>query len=674
MRIKLTMFVLLLSALSLFANFTEPIDLEGDLPRFLTQPKVYAESNNVYFVYYDANQLKFSYSHDDGVNFGFTVVENSISEEDAKNANFVVLENGDIYIYFCKPIENNEIGTFLAISDDGGNSFTIDLLPHELSEIFDVAVDGDSLFIACGKINKNLSLYQYQYFTNNDTAHEEYPHIFWGQDELDGKVHSNSDIYVQQVGGGDNGGWPIFHEEVSTSGDFLYYPANIPLAQVAPMEDIFLGGYDTNVEEVIVNNPISYFIENSYIVPPNTEIAYLKMEGDSHQLMIGNIELLEIRPFTVYSWYPHNSEMVDNAILNSCNWYKNADSLWTNYIAIYDTIWTDMGNFSQNVFFMDCELWIEGEVTGDVKVGCDTNVKILGDITYTNTEIGELPDDIFEYNSTDYFSLFANGNIDVKYKHYDPNTNVLIDQNCDDIYLYGNYSALTFDESLSSCEKGKISNEYAHPHGSTPNFYGTSPNTGNDTLFTFIDFHKYIFPTDDIVFERGTKHLYGTFSQSLFGITHNSGSSPYYHSADGNQWDVENHIMGGSHPSVGYEKDYHYDTRMETYPNPLVKYSANELLIVNCNLEGDVLSDSVYIPVYHLEQSEAMVVANDVYHIINIAYNNFHSNLYISQNGEDFEGPFFSDIAPIGNKIILNGDYLYYLIKYWILIFQTKMN
>ena len=66
--------------------------------------------------------------------------------------------------------------------------------------------------------------------------------------------------------------------------------------------------------------------------------------------------------------------------------------------------------------------------------------------------------------------------------------------------------------------------------------------------------------SDDIVYERGTISLFGSITQRRRGFIHRSGSDPYNHAL--NVWDIDNHQYDGHHPSTGYDKNYHYDSRL----------------------------------------------------------------------------------------------------------------
>jgi len=362
------------------------------------------------------------------------------------------------------------------------------------------------------RLIKHQSLAQYQYFTDSEASEnaEGNPDSdagkvkFWGPDVFTGKVHSNSDIYIQQAGGGDNGGWPIFEEMVTTAGELLYHPTNIPLAQVAPMNDIFLGGYAEHVPPILFTpNAQEIRATGNFPIPDIADIAKIVIDGSSGNTVVGDIQFVEVKPFIVYSWVPDTAALGNQVIAAGGNWLKDSDSLWTNYIAIYDTVWSPGPAISltETSAFITCELWIEGNVAGSMTYGCSDTTYITGDITYANTAPGAQPDNSESPNTTDYFGLVSEKKILVRYKHRDPDTHEICDANAYGITLYGAYAAIgrgdeAEDGDLSCHEDGIFTFQYHHRHGSTPNYWGKSPNTGNDTLFNYIDFHKYIFPTN----------------------------------------------------------------------------------------------------------------------------------------------------------------------------------
>ena len=490
------------------------------------------------------------------------------------------------------------------------------------------------------RILSGESLAQYQYFTqyesseNADGGSEDVVRVkFWGPDVLTGKVHSNDDIWIQQAGGGNNNGWPTFYEMVTTAGIFRKYPGGAHLPDTgAPMDDIFRGGWQENVPAIIFN-PTADDIRNNGITPfdPEMEIVYVKIDGTSYTSMYGDIQLTGIDSFRVYSWYPSNAQEVIEIINNGGNWFEDADHIWNNRIAIYDTVWSagPGGNVDDQCVWVESELWIEGNVAGKQSWGCADTIYIVNDITYNETQPGQPPDE-GDINENDYFGLVSEKKILIRYKHKDPfNDMQLVDDNCDGIYLYGAYAAIgegnVLMEGEMACHSdGIFTFQYQHPHGSTPDFIAPSPYTGNDTLYTYIDFHKFIFPPSNftpptiqgfnlhgndpvgqlpcgypyedpgylnsypnngpnyaypygtdwpwynpvwpepstsIVFERQNLYIFGAIAQRRRGYVHRSGSDDYNHPPGNNDWDIEHYRYDGEHSSTGYNKNYHYDQR-----------------------------------------------------------------------------------------------------------------
>ena len=586
------------------------------------------------------------------------------------------------------------------------------------------------------RILSGESLAQYQYFTDDESSEnadggtEDVVRVkFWGPDVLTGKVHSNDDIWIQQAGGGNNNGWPTFNEMVTTAGIFRKYPGGAHLPDTgAPMEQIFQGGWQENVP-AIVFNPTADDIRNNGISPfdPEMEIVYVKIDGSSFTSMYGDIQLAGIDTFGVYSWYPANAQQA-NAVINAGgNWFEDSDHIWTNSVAIYDTVWTagPGGSINNQCVWVDNELWIEGRVSGKQTWGSADTVFVVNDIIYSGTQPGDSPDGD-NFNRTDYFGLVSEKKILIRYKHKDPFENMaLITDNCNGIYLYGAYAAIgegdPIVEGEMACHSdGIFTFQYQHPHGSTPDFIGPNPyiqqtftihliDTGGngwegawldvylngeavlnhitciggsssypftvdngdviqtqytqgnnedehlyeilnesgdvvandgpnpgpgifyqallpatrDTLYTYIDLHKFIFPPSNftppaiqgfnlhgnnpvgpynmcgypyedpgylnsypnngpnyaypygtdypwynpiwpepantIVTERGNLYIFGAIAQRRRGYIHRSGSDAYNHI--GNAWDIEHFRYDGTHPSTGYDKNYHYDQR-----------------------------------------------------------------------------------------------------------------
>ncbi len=442
------------------------------------------------------------------------------------------------------------------------------------------------------------SLAQYFYFTDtdesenadgNDDAKKVY---FYGKDILYGKVHSNSDIWIKQSSGTANPdapGWPLFLGAVTTTG-VIQHANGVP-----PMDDVFQGGYTEHVAPIQFNGQMTDVRLNG-IRPfgdgngqTENKIVFIHMLGGGVQAYLGTLTEPYIDTFVVYSSYPTHEH--PNAPIG--------DSLFTNYVSVRDTVWVSAdiefpGNTS---VFIPYETMIWGEVSGSHTIGCADTTFIVGNILYTGTVKGAAPDDPDNINTSDYFGLLSEKRIYIKYKYYDPETGQRENRTCipnDGVYLYGAYAALGDGEG--DCHQdGIISFEYQHPHGSSSDFWGTSPYTGVDTLYTWVDLHLFKFPgspfapwpaspgnsPDDgfnnvdypwynpiwpepvsqIVFERGGLYVFGAFHQRRRGFVHRSGQDPYNHLSP-STWDIPNYHYACTHPSTGYDKHYKYDNRL----------------------------------------------------------------------------------------------------------------
>jgi len=290
----------------------------------------------------------------------------------------------------------------------------------------------------------------------------------------------------------------------------------------------------------------------------------------------------------------------------------------------------------------------------------------------------------------------------IKYKHWDPDTEEIESPNCDDVILYGAYATCGVADPNSAYpgyEEGVFSFEYQHPHGSTPDFMGVSPFTGNDTLFSYIDLHKYVMPpatgytgdpefilhsnhpatgystcgypyenpdyeqadvapygTDkpfynpvwpessaDIAFERGNITVFGSVAQRRGGFSHRSGMDPSNH--ENNLIEHEEHLYGGTHESVGYEKAFHYDERMncETYPvdftevdNYFKQYSSN---IHKSDFELSELEEMGSEDMKTSYYTEILNADNDGDDYVTLTYKEPEiAQLVYSENGEIYKG------------------------------------
>ncbi len=490
----------------------------------------------------------------------------------------------------------------------------------------------------CERLLNNESLARYQYFTNKEASEnadggtEAGAVHFWGNDSFDGKVFSNDDIWIQDT----PGGWPTFNDFVGTAGIFRYYPGGQHLSEVVDYNILFPHGWAEHADRIMFY-PQAIDVRQHGIRPFDGlegDIVRVHIDHTSYVSMIGKITLREIKDIPVMSWFPKDAQEANAAVNAGYNWFTEEDTVWVNHIPVYDTTWTEgpSGNLSNgSIYIKDKKLWIDGVIQGKQTWACSDTVYIVGDITYVNTQPGHEPDNPTNPNRSDYFGLISEQRIYIKYKFRDPLDNMNIhSENCNDIYLYGAYAALGQGDKqlygIHACHyDGIFSYEYQHPHGSTPDYVAKSPFTGQDTLYKYVDLHKFIFPKNNyvppdvfgfnihggapqlpfhmcgypfeqpgyappnhpapyqypygtdypwynpiwpesaetIVTERGTIHNYGAIHQTRRGYIHRSGSDPYNHPPGNDEWEFSNftYHFDGPHPSTGYHKDYHYDKR-----------------------------------------------------------------------------------------------------------------
>jgi len=347
------------------------------------------------------------------------------------------------------------------------------------------------------RLIKNRSLAEYQYFTNIEASENADGGTaaamvsFYGADDMYGPVHSNDNIWIQ-----DSGGWPTFHSMVTTAEWIMDKETGERAIYSAPMDQIFLGGYAEEVPSIIFNPTAELIRENGLpLGDDDTDIVYVVLSNGSFDARFGAIETVGVDTFGVYSWFPHNTTLANNVVTNGGNWYEDSEHIWTNYITVHDTTWTEGTSFTvtdESVWVNEAELWIEGSVHGAQTWGSADTIFIVGDITYEGTASGP-PDDPDNYNLTDYFGLVSENKILIRYKHKDPfNDMEISDENCNDVLLYGAYAAIgAGDESIHGemyCHyDGIFTFQYQHPHGSTPDFTAHSPYVYEEFTLRLID-------------------------------------------------------------------------------------------------------------------------------------------------------------------------------------------
>ncbi len=415
---------------------------------------------------------------------------------------------------------------------------------------------------------------------------------FYGSDEIWGRVHSNTDIWLKSYFG-----WPVFHDHVSTAGQIRYFGG-------PPDEDeVFLSGYTENAREIIFNNRAEEIRRNGlrpFLEQANSpkRIVYVRLMGLSYDVLFGDVYETEAVPYIVYDSYPPMGEI--------------GDSIGINKVTFYDTLWSKGPSGlvpTGSSVFVPHELWIKGTVSGAQTWCSSKDIYLVDDIIYQNTPVGENPDgsDDAPMNTIDYMGIVSEKSIYIQYglsdeyegghrRHY----------NCDDINIYAALCALG-DGDETSQRNGVFTYQYQYTHHSTPTYTEFSvtyeypdlhvcwyppqgdqlwPMPVNRAIYSGVTgddyapdypFYNPLWPEEEPIRMRGTIHLYGSVAQVRRGFTHRSGSDPMDSSE---YWDMDNFVYGNhawgresingttSVGASGYNKDYHYDYRFQTCPPP----------------------------------------------------------------------------------------------------------
>ncbi|MDA3814344.1 MAG: T9SS type A sorting domain-containing protein [Candidatus Cloacimonetes bacterium] len=724
--------LLIVIIVSLSAQFSDPLNINGlgDMTRSSGQRAYQIVDEDVYITYIK-EYIYFTKITDGNVQIHEIVDVLMVNSNQFTNPAIQVLENGDIIIVYSEAGYTSNNFLKVATSIDDGQSFDIDVYLLDCFRDPQIVQRNNELDICYTNALPGKNLTDYMYFTDSEKSENEDggPSSavikFTGNDVLDGPVHSNDDIWIQQAGGGNNNGWPTFNDMVTTAGRIMDFSTGHYAVYSAPMDEIFLGGYAEEVQPITFNPSADLIRQNGIPLGyDDVDIIYVKLSDGGFESMYGEIVQTGIDTFKVYSWFPQDAEEANEIVNNGGNWFEDADHIYTNTITHYDTIWTTGPSFpvmNQSVWVNEAELWIEGEVYGAQTWASADTIFIVGDITYANTGYAQPPDDPEDTNLTDYFGLVSEKKILIKYKHKDPFNNMeLRDDNCDDIMLYGIYAAIgEGDENIygnMACHyDGIFTFEYQHPHGSTPDFTALSPYTLQDTLYTNIDLHKYIFPqdslvsqeiinfnlhggepevngtcgfpfeseeyissypnnnpdeyiypygtdypwynpawpeiSDDIIFERGIITLYGSIAQRRRGFIHRSGSDPYNHpvlnpyNPGDNGWDMDEYHFDGSHPPIGYYKDYHYDSRLASTQPPdfpmttSLQDTTRDIYVLHSSNSGQSFSESYVEEVGEIISSlwmdsdgESVLIAYQT----TVNYDNFHF-LISNDDPQDYE-------------------------------------
>jgi hypothetical protein len=447
----------------------------------------------------------------------------------------------------------------------------------------------------------------YMYLTNTDASEnaaagpEAAKVKFWGKDEIFGRVHSNSDIWIMNGGGGTNNGWPLFHDHVSTAGEVKWE------GSTGNLDEIFLDGLTEETGEIQWNPQMSEIRSNGNDIfggEIDADYIHVRMDGGAYVSksfkVIWAPDTMIVRQFPGFP--PYSNTLGDSIGFNTMS--IPVDTVVT-------TLNTD-GMQSGESILIHNKLYIEGRMRGRVTWGCVDTLFIVGDLTYEGTTPGETPDGTDENgdfvnppNQRDFLGLVSEERIYIKYKcvelfepEFTPgSTPIIKDDNCNDIFIYAALCALRQDED--PIKEGIFSFEYQHPHPSTPivKFMLADTTLLHGRLSHFPDLHlnQYpwgnnwptqsynvintmsppdypwynpVWPELNVVGERGAIKLYGSVAQTRRGFVHRSGSDPANHDNGEWRWNDEVPKYGPTHPSSGYDKDYHYDYRFMRTPPP----------------------------------------------------------------------------------------------------------
>jgi hypothetical protein len=503
-----------------------------------------------------------------------------------------IIPDGTVFIFYPRTGDEDEYisDLFIAEISSEGTLTDLSLLDEYIFQGTKTAFSAGDLYLLSAEgyreATPGKNLY-YDKFLGLDGVEGNFR--FTGLDVINGRVHSNTDIWIRNYMG-----WPTFNDLVTTSGSIRVYPGG---GTNYPEETIFPGGLIENYPEIkgslsadkVRMNGIRPFGSVQY----DNRIAFVTINGSTYNSFIGTIVEGPVEEFIIYDSYPPYGPV--------------GDSLGVNYITRKDTVWTagPSGTLIDQSVFVPFELWISGNVGGRQTWASAANIYIKDDLTYQNTIPGQPPDGgpagEYPYNETDALALISEKSIYVQYGYRHPQDSLRYKPNTQGIYIYGLLIAAGDDEP-NPFDAGIFTFQYQFPKGSTP------PQTWNDLDYSNIDLHRFRYPTTafhpwppgldypwynplwpepgpiyqvpaipnpdglpSVTYLRGTIYLYGGTATRRAGFVRRSG----HHDYDTGIWDIENHVFGAptsilSPPggAIGYDKDYYYDTRLSSVSPP----------------------------------------------------------------------------------------------------------
>lgn len=388
-----------------------------------------------------------------------------------------------------------------------------------------------------------------QYIVDLNHSPDGSSYRFSGSDYLNGPVFINSDIWIRQTSG-DNQGWPQFVGPVFCSGTVRVYPDG---GHNFPEETIFRGGLFENQAPAHLPNTDVMRMHALTLGPANYDsnrIIMVEVDGQNYTAWMGLIQPPQMQELGYWPDYPQGTTLPPTAI---------------NSFAICDTIWAPLapGTCSNGGIFVNSKLWIKGDFAGrQIWAAADT-IFIIGDITLQGVTPGQYPP-----NANNQVNLISENSIMLKYGYRSPIDGTRIHPLCradnDPIYIYANLAAVGIDFS-QSIPRGVISYEYQHPHPSIPDQLLNIPGIG-DTLFTQIDLHRNYYPQTTMLrwpswldypwynplypeahpyLRRGMVKFYGSMFQRLHGLFSHS-YVPDPNTNPNGIWNIQNGFYGGS--------------------------------------------------------------------------------------------------------------------------------
>lgn len=540
-----------------------PVSDLPDCARFAGKDAM-ADFQNVLRVTYlkavgEMGQVIYAVSDDSGSSFTCTVVD-SDTLADYVSAPVISVNSAGVIIAFSrddktwskfKPAAAAEfIANPVVIADYAD---PLPLLRNSAGSAFDaVTYQADTLSV------DNSTSVSYSSISAEGT-----PVYYSGPSEYWGKIHCNDDIWIKQEGGGSNGGWPIFHAEVTTGGNIRYLSPN------PPVEQIFRGGYQEFTPNASIGEELADQLRASgLMVGPLDEdpnrIVFVNVAGSTFSSWIGQV--IDTGPDTTDVWthYPPRS----------------GSYLFRNRFARYDTVWT-RGPSGVNPYgaIVFGQLWIKGTFSGRQVWGATGDIYIVGDISLLHTPLGGIPDSMGTNleNHSDFVALVSEQNIKIKYGYKEPGDSLRYYPNMGDTYIYASLFALGNGHG-NQAEDGNISFEYQHPHPSTPaveiddNLWDQIdlhrhkyPQTQSQPWSSRLDYPYYnpLWPESHPYLERGTLHIYGSLYQRRQGFWHlplNQNDNPLQ------VWDIEHRQYGGNSGVAVYDSILGMSLQAVNYP------------------------------------------------------------------------------------------------------------